>query len=74
MKLDEWINAGLENGWCGPPVCYTHDCLPLAEFENAEFEDGGDPCVHIMRLYANKEMADLVEDNHAPSILRKSTW
>jgi hypothetical protein len=69
MNFDEWIKLGIEKGWCGPPVCYTHDGLPLSASEDEEFNDG-DPCVHIIRMYESKEIADAVVENHSPSIWR----
>jgi hypothetical protein len=69
MTYDEWIKIGMENDWCGPPVCYTHDGLPTSEEEDLEFSDG-DPCIHIARLYESKEVKDAVEENHSPSVWR----
>jgi hypothetical protein len=70
MDYSEWINIGIENNWCGPAVCYTHDGLPTSQLEDEEF-DVNDPCVHIVRLYENFETKIAVEDNHSPSIWRK---
>jgi hypothetical protein len=69
MNFDEWIKLGIEKGWCGPPVCYTHDGLPLSASEDEEFNEG-DPCIHIIRMYESKEIADAVVENHSPSIWR----
>jgi hypothetical protein len=69
MNFDEWIALGIEKGWCGPPVCYTHDGLPMSTSEEEEFIEG-DPCIHIIRMYESKEIADAVVENHSPSIWR----
>lgn len=69
MNFDEWIALGIEKGWCGPPVCYTHDGLPMSASEEEEFNEG-DPCIHIIRMYESKEIADAVVENHSPSIWR----
>ena len=66
MTFDEWMKIGLESGWCGPPVCYTHDGLPMSEEEETEFEEG-DPCVHVIRMYESEEHKQSVEDAHSPS-------
>jgi hypothetical protein len=50
MTQDEWIIYGVEHGYCSHPVCDTHDGVPLTEEEEAEYEDGGDPCIHVVRL------------------------
>ncbi len=72
MTFDEWITYGIEKGWCGPPVCYTHDGLPMSEQEYAEFDEGQDPCTHIVRMYEDIDMKKSIEDNHSPSQWRNS--
>lgn len=71
MDYDQWLLIGQKNNWVGPAVCYTHDGLPTSEAEDNEFSEG-DPCIHILRLYESKEIKDAVEDNHAPSVWRKT--
>ena len=66
MEFSEWMQIGIEQGWCGPPVCYTHDGLPTSTAEDDEFEEG-DPCIHIIRMYDSKEHRDAVEESHSPS-------
>lgn len=70
MDFDEWLQVGLTKGWCGPAVCQTHDGIPISEREDAEFEDGNDPCINIIRLYEDKEQKAAVEAAHSPSIWR----
>ena len=72
VTFDEWITYGIEKGWCGPPVCYTHDGLPMSEQECTEFDEGQDPCTHIVRMYEDIEMKKSIEDNHSPSNWRNS--
>ena len=72
LTFDEWIAYGLEKGWCGPPVCYTHDGLPMSEQEMQDFDDGSDPCMHVVRMYEDIVMKDEIEDNHSPSKWRNS--
>lgn len=72
MSYNEWIAIGINNGWCGPAVCYTHDGLPLTiDEENELWEEGHDPCIHIVRLYEDNEVRLGVEFNHSPSNWRK---
>jgi hypothetical protein len=71
MDFEEWIRIGVENGWAGPPVCYTHDGLPTTVDEDEEFETG-DPCIHIVRLYEDTDEKSGVEENHSPSMWRAS--
>jgi hypothetical protein len=71
MDFNEWVQIGIENKWCGPAVCHTHDWLPLTADEESAIDEGDEPCIHILRLYADEETAAAVEENHAPSIWRK---
>lgn len=67
MTFEEWLKVGLDNRWCGPPVCATHDGVP----SSAE-EDGADePCVHVVRMYEDEATAKAIESNHPPSVWRK---
>jgi len=72
MTFNEWITYGIEKGWCGPPVCFTHDGLPMSEQEYAEFDEGQDPCTHVVRMYEDIDMKKEIEDNHSPSQWRNS--
>ena len=71
MNLDDWLAYGLEQGWCGPAVCATYDGTPYSEAELDEFEEGNDPCVHVLRLYPDRATKAAVEADHAPSQWRK---
>ena len=68
-NFEEWLRIGVENGWCGPSVCYTHDGLPTSEAEDNEFEES-DPCIHVIRLYEDEGTKLGVEANHPPSVWR----
>ena len=46
-----WLIAGIEKGWVSDPFCYTHDGDPyMTEEEEQEWEEGGDPCSHVVKL------------------------
>ena len=68
--FEEWLKIGIDQGFCGPSVCSTHDGIPMNREEEEEFETGSDPCVHILRLYYTPEHKAQVEENHSPSIWR----
>lgn len=70
MTHDEWLDIGIHNNWCGPPVCATHDGLPTTQIEDEQFDEGWDPCIHILRLYENPDQRTLIETNHSPSVWR----
>lgn len=65
MKLtfDQWLEIGLRSGFTTPPVCSTHDGIPMTITEDAEFMDGSDPCVYVMRCYESNEVREAVEAN-----------
>lgn len=67
LSFDDWMAIGISRNWAGPPVCYTHDGLPTAFAEDEEFEEGSDPCLHIIRLYEDEEHKSAVEEAHSPS-------
>lgn len=71
-NFDEWLQEGLSNGFCGPAICYPHDGLPMTEEEDAQFSEGEDPCIHIIRLYEDLDVKAGVESNHSPSVWRAS--
>ena len=70
----DWIKVGLANGWCGPPCCVPHDGIGTTESEDIEYEGGGDPCYHVIRIYDGVTMRDAVESNHSPSVWRKAGY
>jgi hypothetical protein len=55
MTFDEWLRYDIENGYCVEQTCNTHDGVPLTEYENAQFDEGFDPCVHVVRLGAPED-------------------
>jgi hypothetical protein len=69
LSFDEWIKFGIEKGWCGPPVCYTHDGLPMTE-EEFSTDDIDGYCIHIVRMYEDDNMKANIEENHSPSVWR----
>lgn len=72
MDFEYWLEYGYKKGWVGPPICDTHDGTPISEEEFGQFEEGGDPCIHVLRLYEDKEHKEQVEHSHSPSIWRAS--
>jgi hypothetical protein len=47
----DWIRLGISRGWITEPFCNTHDGDPyMTEEEEQEWEDGGDPCCHVVKF------------------------
>lgn len=66
MNFDEWLQIGIDNKWCGTAVCSTHDGIPMSDQEDAEFMEGDDPCVHVLRLYEDEDVADAINSQFTP--------
>lgn len=63
MQYQEWYELGRQSGFISPAVCSTHDGIPMSDEEIALFDDGDDPCIHVLRLYEDKKQAAQVEPN-----------
>ena len=50
----EWMEHGIQQGWITEPFCNTHDGDPyMTEAEEAEWEEGGDPCMPVFKILYN---------------------
>ena len=60
LTYNQWIAIGIDNGWCGPAICYVHDGLPMTRDEQEDLIDGEEPCVHIISclLYTSPSPRD----------------
>jgi hypothetical protein len=70
MEIDEWVAVGVAKGYCGPIVCSTHDGIPTTLAEDEAFDEGDDPCVPVVRMYACPDEKHEVESNHSASVWR----
>lgn len=54
LKFGVWLQKGIDMGWVTPPFCNTHDGDPyMTEEEELEWNEGGDPCMFIIKLIEN---------------------
>ena len=53
MELDfvDWINYGVEQGWCTPIHCDTHEGPHLTKEEAEDWDEGEDPCYPVVRIW-----------------------
>lgn len=51
MEFSVWLLNGIDRGWISPPDCVTHNSVPMTPEEDAEFEDGADPCIPASRIW-----------------------
>lgn len=49
MNFGERIEFGHNRGWISGIECGTHNGAPMTAEEIEEFEDGGDPCIPVIR-------------------------
>lgn len=47
----EWVQFGIDNCFCSPVACGTHDGTPMTEEEIDQFEEGLDPCMPVTRIW-----------------------
>jgi len=53
MTLKEWIIYGVDRGFCSDVKCSTHDVISNTAAEEAEWEEGYDPCIPAVRIWIN---------------------
>ena len=55
MDFQEWLAYGITNGFCSEQVCETHAGVPLSPTEQELWDEGYDPCCHVVRLGTEKD-------------------
>lgn len=54
MNFDTWLQLGVDEGWVSEPFCFTHDGdRYMTEEEENEWQEGGDPCCHVVKFLEN---------------------
>lgn len=51
QEFADWLKVGIDRKWVSEPVCATHQGLPVRADEEAELEEGLDPCVPGVRVW-----------------------
>jgi len=53
IKMDfvDWLNYGIDMGWCSPIACDTHEGLPMTDEEMEGWEFGNDDCIPAVRIW-----------------------
>jgi hypothetical protein len=47
----DWVQFGVDKGWIASPKCYTHDGMDTTPEEDAELDEGNDPCMVVVRVW-----------------------
>jgi len=55
MTFEEWYKYGIDNKFCSEQFCMTHDAYPMDKTEERAWDEGGDPCAHMVRLGSIKD-------------------
>lgn len=50
MDYRQWLEYGVDNGFCTDIYCEPHEGAPLTLEEQSEWEEGGDPCCFSVRI------------------------
>ena len=48
----DWVRIGIDRNWVSDIVCVTHHGLPNTDEEEKEWDEGHDPCVPGIRVWA----------------------
>lgn len=64
MDFNEWAQYGIDQGWSTPPICATHDGIPHTEEEDKAWDEGEDPCVHVVRLASDPKQMEYIRINN----------
>jgi len=51
LEFDAWVAYGVDKGFCTFPLCETHDGVPVTSAEMDEFDEFGEMCVPVLRLW-----------------------
>jgi hypothetical protein len=49
--LHDWLDHGIDAGFCSEITCIQHDGTPFTDLESKAFDRGDDPCIPMIRLY-----------------------
>lgn len=50
-EFARWLEEGMRRRWIAAPDCSTHNGIPMREGEEQDFDDGGDPCIIVARVW-----------------------
>ena len=46
----KWYQRGIKKGFCSKEFCETHEGYPMHPSEEDAWDQGHDPCAHMVRL------------------------
>jgi hypothetical protein len=51
MTFEEWLQYGIDHEFCGNPHCFSHDTPEMTSDEVEIWEEDGEVCLQMVRLY-----------------------
>lgn len=54
-EFEAWVEQGLNRKWISDLVCQTHESIPCTPEEDAQWDEGHDPCVPVVRVWGPRE-------------------
>lgn len=62
MTFQEWLNTGIENGYCSSPYCQHREGIPATKEEaEAQIADPEGVCLWSVRVLADEQPAEEAE-------------
>ena len=58
MDKNAWIAYGIKHKFISFPACERHEGYPITKEEEAELDEGNDPCFVVARVFENAEEHD----------------
>lgn len=55
LSLTEWLKYGYARGYCSDVVCDMHDGVPMTEQEIACFDEDGEVCIPVVRVWVGRD-------------------
>jgi hypothetical protein len=55
MTFEEWLQLGIDAGFCTDQYCAFHSCPPLSPAEEALLDEDEEICYHVVRLGSPKD-------------------
>lgn len=55
VDWEQWLAVAIDRGWISFPACATHEGVPSTSWEQDRWEEGGDPCQVVVRVWVGAE-------------------
>jgi hypothetical protein len=59
LDFEDWLGFGIRNGWVSDQVCATHEGVPSTDEGRIEWDEGGDPCEVVLRVWPPEKWQEM---------------